>query len=336
MAKPSLTTSPRRPRAATMPSADALSPRAALALAKSQAYQDAADAPSTLRAYAADLANYSAWCGAHGFTAMPATPEVVGAYLAAAGEGYALPTLRRRVAAIARACGIAGHPLDTKHPAIRETLRGIGRKHGAPARRSAALTTAEVRKLARACGTTLAGARDRALFLVGFAAALRRSELVGLDVADLAWTADGAVLRIKRSKTDAEGAGAEIGISRGRLPETCPVTVLQAWLTQAGINDGPVFRKVNRGGAVERSRLSTDAVRQVLLKRAALAGVSGTWDEPVSPHGLRAGFVTTAYCNGVPDEEIMGHTRHRSLTTMRGYVRRAKLGGASPSGKVGL
>ncbi len=315
---------------------DALSPRAALALAKSQAYQDAADAPSTLRAYAADLANFSAWCGAHGLAAMPATPEVVGAYLAAAGEGYAMPTLRRRVAAIARACGIAGQPLDTKHPAIRETLRGIGRKHGAPARRSAALTTAEVRKLARACGTTLAGARDRALFLVGFAAALRRSELVGLDVADLAWTTQGVLLRITRSKTDAEGAGAQVAVSRGRMPETCPVAALQAWLTQAGISDGPVFRKVNRGGAVERGRLSVDAVRQVLLKRAALAGVRGTWDEPVSPHGLRAGFVTTAYRNGVPDEEIMGHTRHRSLTTMRGYVRRAKLGGTTPSGKVGL
>ena len=131
------------------------------------------------------------------------------------------------MAAIARACGIAGHPLDTKHPAIRETLRGIGRTHGAPARRSAALTTAEVRTLARACGTTLAGARDRALFLVGFAAALRRSELVGLDVADLAWTANGAVLRIKLSKTDAEGAGADVGISRGRLPETCPMAALR-------------------------------------------------------------------------------------------------------------
>ena len=100
--------------------------RAAIALAKSQAYQDAADAPSTLRAYTADLANYEAWCEKHGFEPMPATPEIVGAYLAAAGEGYALPTLRRRVAAIARACGVAGHPLDTKHPAIRETLRGIG------------------------------------------------------------------------------------------------------------------------------------------------------------------------------------------------------------------
>src|SRR5271155_4930838 len=186
--------------------------RAAMALAKSQAYQDAADAPSTLKAYATDLANYTAWCVANGLDAMPASPQVVGAYLAAAGEGYAVPTLRRRVAAIARACGVAGHPLDTKHPAIRETLRGIGRKHGTPSRRAAALTTAEIRKLSRACGTDLAGARDRALFLIGFAGALRRSELVGLDVAHVTWTEEGLKLLIERSKTDADGEGAEIAI----------------------------------------------------------------------------------------------------------------------------
>jgi hypothetical protein len=105
-------------------------------MAKAKAYQAAADAPSTLRAYAADLANFKAWCEAHGFQPMPATPETVGAYLAAAGLGYAVPTLRRRVAAIARAHRIALHPLDTKHPAIRETLRGIARAHGEPGRRS--------------------------------------------------------------------------------------------------------------------------------------------------------------------------------------------------------
>ena len=115
--------------------------RAAMAIAKAQAYQDAADAPATLRAYASDMKNYEAWCARHAMTALPATPEVVGAYLAAAGEGYAMQTLRRRVAAIARASGVAGHPLDTKHPAIRETLRGIGRTHGSRGRRSAALTT---------------------------------------------------------------------------------------------------------------------------------------------------------------------------------------------------
>ena len=326
----------RKRQLARLDGAKPPTPRAAMALAKSQAYQDAADAPATLRAYTADVAHFDAWCGKHGFTSMPATPHVVGAYLAAAGEGYALPTLRRRVAAIARACRVAGHPLDTKHPAIRETLRGIGRKHGTPPRRAAALTIAEIRKLSRACGPDLAGARDRALFLIGFAGALRRSELVGLDVADVTWTSDGLKLLIERSKTDSDGEGAEIAIPRGRSDETCPVTALQAWLVAAEITAGPVFRKVNRGGGVETARLSPDAVRQILLKRAARAGLKGTLAEPVSPHGLRAGFVTAAYRNGVPDEEIMGHTRHRSLATMRSYVRRAKLGTTSPAAKVGL
>jgi integrase len=310
--------------------------RAALALAKSQAYQDAADSPSTLRAYTSDLANFKAWCDKHGFAPMPSTPEIVGAYLAAAGEGYAMPTLRRRVAAIARACGVAGQPLDTKHPAIRETLRGIGRKHGTPARRAAALTTTEIKKLSLACGADLAGLRDRALFLLCFAGAMRRSELVGLDVAHVSLTADGLKLLIERSKTDAEGEGAEVAIPRGRSEVTCPVTALQTWLNAAEIKMGPLFRKVNRGGKAESGRLTPDGVRQILLKRAAQAGVKGTLAEPISPHGMRAGFVTTAYRNGVPDEEIMGHTRHRSLTTMRSYVQRAKLSNTSPAGKVGL
>ena len=182
----------------------------------------------------------------------------------------------------------------------------------------------------------LAGARDRALFLLGFAGALRRSELVGLDIGHVTWTGDGLKLRLERSKTDPRGEGAEIAIPRGRSEETCPVAALKVWLEAAELSAGPLFRKVNRGGVVETARLSTDAVRQILLKRAAKAGVKGTLAEPVSPHGLRAGFVTTAYRNGVPDEEIMGHTRHRSLTTMRGYVRRSKLSHASPAGRVGL
>jgi len=310
--------------------------RAAMALAKAQAYQDAADAPATLQAYAADLKNYEAWCERNGFAALPATPEVVGAYLAAAGEGYAMQTLRRRVAAIARASGVDGHPLDTKHPAIRETLRGIGRTHGSRGRRSAALTTVELRKLIRTCEPGVAGARDRALLLIGFAGALRRSEIVALDVAHFAWLDDGVKLLLEKSKTDKDGEGAEIMIVAGRYPETCPVAALRGWLDAAAIKSGPVFRKVNKAGRVEDRRLSKDAVRQILLRRAAQAGVYGSLAEPISPHGLRAGFVTTAYRNGVPDEEIMGHTRHRSLTTMRSYVRRAKLSQTSPAGKLGL
>ena len=100
----------------------------------------------------------------------------------------------------------------------------------------------------------------------------------------------------------------------------------RAWLRLAEIADGPVFRRVTHAGTVGARRLHPDAVRQILRRRAAAAGVNGTLMEPVTPHGIRAGFVTTAYKNGVPDEEIMGHTRHRSPATMRGYVRRAKLG----------
>ncbi|HTW72341.1 MAG TPA: site-specific integrase [Acetobacteraceae bacterium] len=313
-------------------------PRAALAMAKSKAYQASADAPGTLRAYRADLENFKAWCVSHGFEPMPAAPETVGAYLAAAGLGYALPTLRRRVAAIARAHRIARHPLDTKHPAIRETLRGIARTHGEPAKRSAALTTGDIKRLVAVCvcGDDLAGLRDRALVLLGFAGALRRSELVGIDVEHVRSTPGGLRLLIPRSKTDAAGEGAEIGIMRGTQSETCPVRALRAWLRAAEITEGPVFRRVTQWNTVGAKRLHPDAVRQILLKRAAAAGVKGTMREPVTPHGMRAGFVTTAYRNGVSDEEIMGHTRHRSLATMRSYVRRAKLGGSSPSGKLDL
>jgi integrase len=310
--------------------------RAARSIARSQVYQNAADASSTLRAYKADLANFKAWCLERGLDPMPSTPEIVGAYLADAGRGYALSTLRRRVAAIARAHRMTKQPLDTRHPAIRETLRGIARTHGEPPRRSAALTTADIKRLLAACGDNMAGLRDRALFLLCFAGALRRSEAVGLDVEQVAWVSEGMRILITRSKTDKEGAGAEIGISEGRVPLTCPVAALKAWLEQAEIVSGPIFRKVDRWGAVHAGRLDPDAVRQILKKRAAQAKITGTIWEPITPHGMRAGFVTTAYKNGVPDEEIMGHTRHRSLTTMRSYVRRAKLNTASPAGKLGL
>ena len=129
----------------------------------------------------------------------------------------------------------------------RETLRGIERKHGSSSRRAAAITTAEVRKR-WACGRELAGARDRVLFLLGFAGALRRSELVGLDGEHLTWTGDGLKMLIVRSKTDAEGEGAESAIPRGRADSTCPVTALEAWLELSEISAGPLFGAL-RGSA---------------------------------------------------------------------------------------
>jgi integrase len=225
---------------------------------------------------------------------------------------------------------IAKQALDTRHPAIRETLRGIGRTHGEPAYRSTALTTEEIGRLVEVCSDDLAGLRDRALLLlVGFAGALRCSdnELVRLDVADVRPTVAGSGLMIPRSKTDAEGEGAEAGIARGTREETCPVRALRTWVQAGKISDGPVFRRVTQWGPSGPS-----AFIRILVRRAAAAGIKGTRLEPVTPHGMRpaSSLQLTA------DEEIMEHTSHRSLTTVCTYVRRAKLGSASPSGKLGL
>ena len=122
----------------------------------------------------------------------------------------------------------------------------------------------------------------------------------------------------------------------GRLPRPARSQRSKPGSLPRRSHPAPSSVEVTRSGSVGPFRLHPDAVRQILLKRAALAGIKGTLAEPVTPHGLRAGFITTAYRNHVPDEEIMGHTRHRSLTTMRSYVRRAKLGTASPAGKLGL
>jgi integrase len=193
-----------------------------------------------------------------------------------------------------------------------------------------------VQRLVGTCDESLVGRRDRALLLVAFAGALRRSELCGIEVEHLTWKPRSLDLLIPRSKTDVEGDGARIGIPRGRSEATCPVRALRAWLDLAGIEQGAVFRAVTRHNTIRAAALSGEAVRLIVRKRARLAGIKGSRLEPVSPHGLRAGFVTAAYRAQVPDEEIMGHSRHRSLATMRSYVRRSKLSHASPAGKVGL
>jgi integrase len=310
--------------------------RAERALARSAAYRLDADARSTLKAYKSDYMHFTAWCRNNGFEARRPTPETVAAYLAGCGEGYTLSTLRRRVAAIRYFCHTHNYNLDTRARIVRETLRGIARNHGEPSRRAAALTIDEVRRLCDVCDDTLAGQRDRALFLVGFAGALRRSELVRIRVEDVEWTSTGMILLLTRSKTDKEGRGAEISISAGAHEAICPVKALKQWIKAAGIRSGPLFRKIHSSGSLLNRAMSPDAVRQILLRRAAMTGLKGSRRQPISPHGLRAGFVTTAYRNGVRDEEIMEHTRHRSYETMRRYIRRAKLGAKSATGKLGL
>ena len=144
------------------------------------------------------------------------------------------------------------------------------------------------------------------------------------------------VIHIPRSKGDQEGKGADVTLPRmrgtepGVASETCPVRALERWLTRARIRRGPVFRAVTAHATIE-GRLTPDGVRKILLRRAAQAKLTVHPSERLSPHGLRAGLITEAYLAGAPDEQVMQHTRHADLSTMRGYRRRARITADNPA-----
>ncbi len=301
-----------------------------VAVAQAAAYADRALSENTRRAYATDWRAFAGWCGAAGVPAMPAAALVVAGYLASLAGRLGRSGLRRRLAAIAHEHRRLGHPFMPGHPAIRATLRGILATHGRPVRPAAALTSVEVRRLIASCGPEPAGLRDRALLLLGFAGALRRSELVAIDCEHLRFTAEGVTILIPRSKRDRDGEGALVGIPRGRQAETCPVRALEAWLGRSRIEWGAVFRSLSTAGRAG-GRLGTRGVWTILRKRAALAGLEVDAQERLSPHGLRAGCITEAYLNGALDEQVMHHARQKSLATTQAYRRRARITRDSPA-----
>jgi len=306
------------------------------ALARAQDLARRAAAPNTMRAYKADWQHFAAWCAVHDFVPVPAAPATVGAYLASLAESHAPNTIRRRLAALGKMHRFNDLPWNPSHRDIQGPLQGLLRLHGRPPRKAAPLTLALLRQLVATCDISARGRRDRALLLFGFAGALRRSELVALQVEDVAEVAGGLRLRIPRSKTDRAGQGAEIGLPRGRHAETCPVLAFAAWQAVAKRRAGPLFRRISTGGTIGDAPLHPDAVRQILARRCSMAGITVEGFERLSAHALRVGFITEAYGQGVRDEDIMRHTRHRDLRTMRGYVQRAGLVTESPAGALDL
>jgi site-specific recombinase XerD len=278
-------------------------------------------AEATRKAYRTDFRLFTAWCGTKGAVALPAIPETVAAYLASEMAAGAKPsTLGRRVAAIRYAHKLGGYETPTDAEAVKATLRGIRRTVGASKIRKAPAVAEMVRAMVATAPDTLAGLRDRAMILLGFAGAFRRSELVGLDVADIERVEAGLRVMIRRSKTDQEGAGQTIAIPRGVL--NCPVGALLAWLDAAGIDSGPLFRPVNKAGAVSSERLSDRSVANIVKAYAERAGLDPA---QFAGHSLRSGFLTSAAANGASIFKMMDVSRHRSVETLRGYVRNAEL-----------
>jgi integrase len=279
---------------------------------------------ATATAYATDIAAFRRFCAERGLScATPIAPDVLAKYLAAHAKIYAIATLRRRIAAISAAHTSAGLASPAADPVVRRTMRNIARQHGTRQRQSAALGTPEVRAMVSKCGTDLRGLRDGAILLVGFAGALRRSEIVGIDLEHLTFVPGSMRLLIERSKRDQQAEGAELVIPMGHHRHTCPVRSVQRWIEAAAIDSGPVFRGIDQWGTVLASRLHPSAIWRIIKARAGNAGLAVASYETLSPHGLRAGFITTAHRAGARADDIMRHTRHRSFAEMQRYIRRS-------------
>jgi site-specific recombinase XerD len=296
-------------------------------------YAAGAAAENTKRAYSGDWADFIAWCQRTGRQSLPADPVTLAEYIAdLAQRDYKPSTINRRCSAIARAHRLAEFPTPLVGVA-KETMAGIRRQLGVAPRQVAPVTVPELRIMCSSQPEDLRGLRDRAILLVGFAGALRRSELVGLDVVDVKSSNAGTVLTLRRSKTDQEGAGREVGIPYGSHRETCPVRSLQEWLEMADIDEGPIFRPINRHGTVGPGRLSDRSVALVVQRAAKRAGLDPTM---FAGHSLRAGLATAAAAAGVSEHDISRTTGHRSVAVLRRYVRTATVFERNAASSVGL
>lgn len=284
-------------------------------------YARAEKSAATMRAYRADARIFDAWCHARGAVpAIPSSSDSIAAFLASqAASGLRAATLNRRCAAIGYAHRAADYPDPTQSETVRRVMRGVRRQIGVAPVQKAPATAEIIAAMISHCPSTLAGLRDRALLLLGFAGAFRRSELSGLDHSDLHFESGGLRVRLRRSKTDQEGAGQEVAIPSGR--HLRPVSVLQEWLAAAQIEKGPVFRPVSRSQNLRaNARLSDRAVAEIVKRYAAAIGLHA---DDFSGHSLRAGFVTTAADRDVNETRIMDVTRHKDSRTVRTYIRRA-------------
>jgi integrase len=305
---------------------------------RARGYAQAASSANTRRAYASDWRHFSGWLRRQGLEAFPPSPQTVGLYIAAcasgapgaSGRANSVATIERRLSALAWNYAQRGTPLDRKDRHIATVLAGVRNTHAAPPRQKEAILPQELIAMLETLERgTLRGLRDRAILLLGFSGALRRSEIVGLDVHrddsedGRGWIeilADGLIVAL-RGKT----GWREVEIGRGSTAATCPVAALETWLKLARIGHGPLFRRVRGGGReVGPERLCDQQVAR-LVKRAALAaGVRGELSlaeraSAFSGHSLRAGLASSAE---VDERYVQKHLGHASAEMTRRYQRR--------------
>jgi site-specific recombinase XerD len=284
-----------------------------------KSFVDASVPHNTARAYRADWADFVDFCTQKKLKAMPADAATLAAYLTDSAGRVSGATLRRRLAAIKKAHALAGHNAPTGHAGVAAVMKGINRTHGQKVEGKDPIRLNEILEMVGTIeGNGPVELRDRALLLVGFAGAFRRSELGSINAEDLEWRKEGVVITLNFSKTDQEGVGRTVAIpfTQGK---NCAATALKTWLMKSRITEGPVFRGFSRGLTLRPDGLSGTAIAELVKKYAQKIGID---PDGVSAHSLRAGHVTEARALGVSDADTMAVTGHKRRETLDMYDRR--------------
>jgi site-specific recombinase XerC len=295
------------------------------------AFARRAKADNTRRAYRAGVRAWCDWCDAHSLTPLPACAADVVAFLAAErGRGLSVTTVDLRRAAIRYLHFIAGCPVPTAEARVAETMAGIRRAAAddgvVPAKKLAA-TIEILRQIIARIPDDLPGLRDRALLLVGFAGALRRSELAAIQLEHLEMRERGLRLTLPRSKGERTGKSVTVPIPYGAT-ELCPVRALRRWQDAAAITEGAVFRRIwvpalaRPGEAPPLPRIGRDAidarsVARIIQTRAEAAGFERG---ALGGHSLKRGAMTTGMDRGIHPTHLKRLGRHRSYAVLDEYL----------------
>lgn len=312
---------------------------------KADQYARASKAESTKRSYRSLWRTFEKWCEENNVQAIPCTNEQVTLFISDMAGGRKHKTLESYLAAISTAHRLKGYssPCITRQEPLSSVWQGIKRTHGTGVRKVAPLMAADISKImaymdqaiqTADANDTLRLMRDKALLLIGFTGALRRSEVSRIEVKGIRYTEEGIVIHLMNTKGDKDNEGIEVPVAFQNT--YCPVVAIKEWIKVSGIGSGYVFRKINRYGAIGAGKrpMSGQTVANIIKKYAAIVGIN---PDTVSGHSLRRGLATQLGRNKEPMHILMRHTRHKTERVARDYIEAgAQFSEDNPTLRLGL
>ncbi len=302
---------------------------------KSKRRLNRSKAENTVKAYDADWRDFMDWCAAHEKTPLPAEPETIVNYVSDLADNARANTVARRVTAISEnhiAAGYDGEKNPAKNGVVRAAIASIRREKGTFQQGKSPILLETLPLLADCFqGDSLPTLRDRALILLGFAGAFRRSELVAVQVENLTFSPQGLVVFIPRAKGDQTGKGSSVAIPFAPEVSICAARAVRDWVSRAGLKTGPLFRAFKRNGELRDAPLSDKSVALIVKKYAKMAGFD---EAQFAGHSLRRGFATSAAQHDIGVLDIMRQTRHKSEKMVHRYIEQGTLFKDNPLGKM--